>query len=158
MVFKKNVRLRTWRIWQKNSKCVCYPKDTFQRENSRKLAWKSLYRRRCSTSCAVANQLCDKLFWNGMLSYWLDGEVFFFFAEPALDLMPSLQGWGMRDCNKGIKFKKGAINSCCILRRELQGITRGHFDFNWKIKSSMSSRFSSPYRVGLNCSFTRRIK
>ena len=123
MVFKKDVLLWTWRIGQKNCKCGCYPKDTFQRENSRKLAWKSLYRRRCSTSCAVANQLCDKLFWNGMLRHWLDGVVFFFFAEPALDLMPCLQGWGMQDCNKGIKFKKGAINSCCILRRELQGGT-----------------------------------
>ena len=27
---------------------------------------------------------------------------------PVLDLMPRLQAQGTRDCNKGIKFKKGA--------------------------------------------------
>ena len=30
----------------------------------------------------------------------------------ALDLMPCLQAQSPRDCNKGIKFKKGAINCC----------------------------------------------
>ena len=34
------------------------------------------------------------------------------FIAPALYLMPCLQAQGTMDCNKGIKFKKGAIKSC----------------------------------------------
>ena len=34
------------------------------------------------------------------------------FIAPALDLMPCLQARGTRDYNKGIKFKKEAINYC----------------------------------------------
>ena len=53
---------------------------------------------------------------NGMLRYSLGGEVIFIslqhFIAPALDLMPCLQARGTRDCNKGIKFKKGAFKCC----------------------------------------------
>ena len=35
-----------------------------------------------------------------------------FAPHSTLDLMPSLQARGTRDCNKCIKFKKGAINCC----------------------------------------------
>ena len=40
-----------------------------------------------------------------MLRHSLGGEV--------IDLMPCLQAQGMRDRNKAINFKKGAINCCC---------------------------------------------
>ena len=53
---------------------------------------------------------------NGMLRHSLRGEEFVFslkhFIAIALDLKPYLQAWVRRDCNKGIKFKKGAINCC----------------------------------------------
>ena len=48
---------------------------------------------------------------NGMLRPSLRGAVIFIslqhFIAPVLDLISCLQAWGMRDCNKGIKFKKG---------------------------------------------------
>ena len=53
---------------------------------------------------------------NGMLRHSLEGAVIFIslqhFIAPALYLMPCLQAQGTMDCNKGIKFKKGAIKSC----------------------------------------------
>ena len=49
---------------------------------------------------------------NGMLRHSLGGAVNFIslqhFIAPAFDVMPCLQAQGTRDCNKGIKFKKGA--------------------------------------------------
>ena len=49
-----------------------------------------------------------------MLRHSLAREVLFssllHIIAPALDLMPCLQAKGTRDCNKGIKFKEGAIN------------------------------------------------
>ena len=48
-----------------------------------------------------------------MLRHWSEGAVIFIsvqhFIAPALDLLPYLQARGTRDCNKGSKFKKGAI-------------------------------------------------
>ena len=43
----------------------------------------------------------------------VEGQYFSFFQHfiaPALNLMPCLQARGTRDCNKCIKFKKGAYN------------------------------------------------
>ena len=51
----------------------------------------------------------------GMLRHSLGKEVIYslqHFTSPALDLMPCFQAGGTKDCNKGIKFKKGAINCC----------------------------------------------
>ena len=49
-----------------------------------------------------------------MLCHSIGREVIFVslqhFIAPALDLIPCWQVQGMRDCNKGIKFQKGAIN------------------------------------------------
>ena len=52
--------------------------------------------------------------WNGMLRHLFGVAVIFISLQhsiaPALDLRPCLQAWGKSDCNKGIKFKKGAFN------------------------------------------------
>ena len=52
-----------------------------------------------------------------MLHHSLGGAVIFIslqhFIAPALDLMPCLQARGTSECNKGIKFKKGATQ-CCL--------------------------------------------
>ena len=47
------------------------------------------------------------LIWRG--SHFLSLQHF---IAPAMDLMPCLQAQGTRDCNKGIKFKKGSFNCC----------------------------------------------
>ena len=51
-----------------------------------------------------------------MLCHALGGAVILIslqhFIAPALDLLPCLQAQGMRDCNKGSKFKKGAMRCC----------------------------------------------
>ena len=43
---------------------------------------------------------------NGMLRHSIGGEVIYFSLQhiiaPALDFLPCLQAWDMRDCNKGI--------------------------------------------------------
>ena len=62
----------------------------------------------------------------GMLRHLFGRAVIFVslphFITPALDLMPCVQAQGMRDGNKSIKSKKGAINSCnehCVMRMSL---------------------------------------
>ena len=54
-----------------------------------------------------------KPIFNGMLCHALGGAVILFslqhFIALAFDLLPCLQAWGTRDCNKGSKFKKKAM-------------------------------------------------
>ena len=51
-----------------------------------------------------------------MLQHSFGGTIIFLslhhFIAPALDLMSCLQAWGVKDCNKDIKFNKGAFNCC----------------------------------------------
>ena len=49
-----------------------------------------------------------------MLQHSFGKAVFFsqYCIAPVFDIMPCLQARGTRDCNKGTKFKKGAVNCC----------------------------------------------
>ena len=57
----------------------------------------------------ISQRKCD-----GMLECSFGGEVISLslqhFIAPTLDLMRCLQPQGLRDCNKGIQSKKGAVN------------------------------------------------
>ena len=60
--------------------------------------------------------MCPNLeFEKGMLSHSLGGAVVFIsfqhFIAPALDLLPCLQAWGTRDCNKGSKCLQRAMKA-----------------------------------------------
>ena len=69
-----------------------------------------------------------------MLRHSLGGSIFFslqHFIAPALDLMFCLQARGARDCNKGIKFKKGAAFNCLI---------KDHFVKGFYTKSTVNTK------------------
>ena len=67
-----------------------------------------------SRSQKCFSALTSDLKWN-VMPLIRRGSNFVFFAAlycPCLGLLPCLQAWGMRDCNKGSKFKKGAMTCC----------------------------------------------
>ena len=75
----------------------------------------------------------DHIFKNIILCNLLGGAVILFslehFIAPALNLLPCLQGRGTRDCNKGSKFKKGAMKGCKENKITVPTLMCGIFSF-----------------------------
>ena len=80
---------------------------------------------------------------NGMLRHLLGAVVLIslqHFIAPALDLLPCLQARGTRDCNKGSKFKKGAMKCCKENKIIALTLMRGLFN---KMDSRREVKFTS---------------